>query len=80
MEHLTKSGDSRLVRRCSYPLTALGAVKRVYTNLAVLDVTDHGFAVRDMAPGLTLDALQKVTDAPLRMAMYNERGEPWRAY
>jgi 3-oxoadipate CoA-transferase beta subunit len=68
MEHLTKSGDSRLVRRCTYPLTALGVVKRVYTNLAVLDVTDQGFAVRDMAPGLTLDALQKVTDAPLRMA------------
>src|SRR5271154_2063626 len=68
MEHQTKSGGSRLVRRCSYPLTALGAVKRVYTNLAVLDVTDEGFAVRDMVPGLTLDALQKVTDAPLRMA------------
>ena len=68
MEHLTKSGDSRVVRRCTYPLTALGAVKRVYTNLAVLDVTDQGFAVREMAPGLTLDALQKVTDAPLRMA------------
>ena len=68
MEHLTKSGDSRLVRRCTYPLTALDAVKRVYTNLAVLDVTDHGFAVREMAPGLTLDALQKVTDAPVRMA------------
>ncbi len=43
MEHLTKSGDSRLVRRCTYPLTALGAVKRVYTNLAVLDVADEGF-------------------------------------
>jgi len=68
MEHLTKSGDSRVVRRCTYPLTALGAVERVYTNLAVLDVTDQGFAVREMAPGLTLDALQKVTDAPLRMA------------
>jgi len=68
MEHLTKSGDSRLVRRCTYPLTALHVVKRVYTNLAVLDVTDQGFAVREMAPGLTLDALQKVTDAPLRMA------------
>ena len=68
MEHLTKSGDSRLVHRCTYPLTALRAVKRVYTNLAVLDVTDQGFAVREMAPGLTLDALQKVTDAPLRMA------------
>ncbi len=68
MEHLTKSGDSRVVRRCTYPLTALHVVKRVYTNLAVLDVTDHGFAVREMAPGLTLDALQKVTDAPVRMA------------
>ena len=68
MEHQTKSGDSKLVRRCTYPLTALGAVKRVYTNLAVLDVTDEGFAVREMAPGLTLDALQKVTDAPLHSA------------
>ena len=68
MDHTTKSGDSRLVRRCSYPLTAIGAVKRVYTNLAVLDVTDDGFAVREMAPGLTLDALQAVTEAPLRMA------------
>ena len=68
MEHTTKSGDSRLVRRCSYPLTAIGAVKRVYTNLAVLDVTDGGFAVREMVRGLTLDALQKVTDAPLVMA------------
>jgi 3-oxoadipate CoA-transferase, beta subunit len=65
MEHRTKSGESRLVRRCTYPLTALGVVKRVYTNLAVLDVTPEGFAVRDMVEGLTLDALQKVTDAPL---------------
>ena len=43
-------------------------VKRVYTNLAVLDITDEGFVVRDMVPGLTLEALQDVTDAPLRMA------------
>ena len=68
MEHTTKSGESRLVRRCAYPLTALGVVKRVYTNLAVLDVTPDGFAVRDMVKGLTLAALQGVTDAPLRMA------------
>jgi len=67
MEHVTKSGDSRLVRRCSYPLTALGVVKRVYTNLAVLDVTADGFAVREMVPGLTFEALQRVTAAPLRM-------------
>jgi 3-oxoadipate CoA-transferase, beta subunit len=69
MDHVTKSGESRLVRRCTYPLTAVGVVKRVYTNLAVLDVTDDGFAVREMVPGMTLDELQKVTDAPLRMAM-----------
>ncbi len=67
MEHQTKSGESRLVRRCTYPLTALGVVKRVYTNLAVLDVTPDGFAVRDMVEGLTLDALQNATDAPLRL-------------
>jgi 3-oxoadipate CoA-transferase, beta subunit len=66
MEHQTKTGESRLVRRCTYPLTALGVVTRVYTNLAVLDVTADGFAVRAMAEGLTPDALQKVTDAPLQ--------------
>jgi 3-oxoadipate CoA-transferase beta subunit len=67
MEHTTREGESRLVRRCTYPLTAPGVVKRVYTNLAVLDVDPDGFVVRDMVPGLTLAALQDVTDAPLRM-------------
>jgi 3-oxoadipate CoA-transferase beta subunit len=65
MEHQTKSGMSRLVRRCTYPLTAVGVVKRVYTNLAVLDVTAKGFAVRDLVEGLTLEALQNMTEAPL---------------
>jgi 3-oxoadipate CoA-transferase, beta subunit len=69
MEHTTKSGESRLVRRCTYPLTAIGVVTRVYTNLAVLDIDDGGFAVRDMVPGLTFEALQEVSDAPLRMKM-----------
>jgi 3-oxoadipate CoA-transferase, beta subunit len=68
MEHTTKSGESRLVKSCTYPLTALGAVKRVYTNLCVLDVTDEGFLVREMVPGLTLEQLQAVTEAPLRLA------------
>jgi 3-oxoadipate CoA-transferase beta subunit len=68
MEHTTKTGESRLVRKCSYPLTALGAVKRVYTNLAVLDVTAGGFVVQEMISGLTLHGLQEVTAAPLRMA------------
>jgi 3-oxoadipate CoA-transferase, beta subunit len=68
MEHTTKTGESKLVHRCTYPVTALGAAKRVYTNLAVIDVTAHGFVVRGMAPGLTFEALQEVTATPLRMA------------
>jgi 3-oxoadipate CoA-transferase, beta subunit len=68
MEHTTKTGEAKLVRRCTYPLTAPGAVKRVYTNLAVLDVTADGFVVLDMVKGMTIADLQKVTDAPLRMA------------
>jgi len=68
MEHTTKEGRSRIVEHCSYPLTAAGVVKRVYTNLAVLDVTPRGFQVVDMAPGVTFEALQSVTSAPLREA------------
>jgi len=68
MEHTTKSGESKLMHRCTYPLTAIGAAKRVYTDLAVVDVTADGLVVRDMAPGLTFEALQDVTAAPLRMA------------
>ncbi|MBS0561467.1 MAG: CoA transferase subunit B [Proteobacteria bacterium] len=66
MDHTTKTGESKLVRKCTYPLTAVGAVKRVYTNLATLDVTPEGFRVIDMAPGLSFESLQARTDAPLR--------------
>ncbi len=66
MEHTTKDGRSKLVRRCAYPLTALGCVRRVYTNLAVLDVADEGFAVVVLAPGITREDLAAKTDAPLR--------------
>jgi len=65
MEHATKDGTPRLVRRCSYPLTAKGVVRRVYTNLAVLDVTPRGFVVRDMIPDLSWDELVARTEAPL---------------
>lgn len=66
MEHTTKDGRSKLVHRCGYPLTALACVKRVYTNLAVLDVTETGFAVIDIAPGVSRDELVTATAAPLR--------------
>jgi 3-oxoadipate CoA-transferase beta subunit len=68
MDHTTRDGESKLMRRCTFPLTAVGAAKRVYTNLAVLDIAGNGFAVREMVPGLTFAALQAVTDAPLKMA------------
>lgn len=65
MEHSTKDGRSKLVHRCGYPLTALACVKRIYTNMAVLDVTGTGFAVVDMAPEVTREALIAATQAEL---------------
>ena len=66
MEHNTKgSGESRIRKFCSYPLTAKGVVRRVYTDLAVLDVTPGGFAVVDTIPGLTRKTLEERTEAAL---------------
>ena len=65
MEHTTKDGRPKLVHRCGYPLTALACVKRVYTNMAVLDVTEAGFAVVEMAPEVTREALIAATQADL---------------
>jgi 3-oxoadipate CoA-transferase beta subunit len=68
MEHNTRSDEARLLRHCTYPLTAKACVLRVYTELAVIDVTPRGFAVVDMVPGLSLEELQARTDAPLHRA------------
>lgn len=65
MEHTTKDGAPRLVESCTYPLTALGVVCRIYTNLAVLDVTPQGFKLVEMIDGMTLPELQKITAAPI---------------
>src|SRR5437016_9006804 len=67
MEHTTRSGEPRLLRRCTYPLTAKACVVRVYTELAVVDVTAKGFVVIDMVPGMTLAALRERTEAPLHL-------------
>jgi 3-oxoadipate CoA-transferase beta subunit len=67
MEHTAKDGTPKLVTKCSYPLTAPGAVKRVYTNLATIDVTDRGFVVLDMALGLSFEDLQARTEAKLHL-------------
>ena len=65
MDHQTKSHESKIVAQCSYPLTAVACVSRIYTDLAVLDVTPAGLVVREMAPGLDFDALQACTGAAL---------------
>jgi 3-oxoadipate CoA-transferase, beta subunit len=65
MEHCTKTGEPKLVERCSYPLTGLGCVSRVYTDLAVLDISAGGVQVRERAPGVTLEELQARTGVPL---------------
>jgi 3-oxoadipate CoA-transferase beta subunit len=65
MEHTTKSGESKLVKQCSYPLTGVGCVSRIYTDLAVIDITPEGFAVREIVPGLSLGELQELSGVPL---------------
>jgi 3-oxoadipate CoA-transferase beta subunit len=65
MEHATKQGDSKLVEVCTYPLTGLGCVSRVYTDLAVIDVGPAGARVVDVVPGLSFEQLQAVTAVPL---------------
>jgi 3-oxoadipate CoA-transferase beta subunit len=66
MEHVTKKGDPKIVRRCTYPLTAARCVSRIYTDLAVLDVAPGGLTVVDMVDGLSLAELSQCTalDAP----------------
>jgi 3-oxoadipate CoA-transferase beta subunit len=66
MEHQTKSGESKIVSSCTYPLTGVGCVSRIYTDLATIDVTPEGLLVIDMIEGLTLDALQQMTGVQLR--------------
>ena len=66
MEHLTKSGHSKFVSRCSYPLTAIGVVRRVYTDLAVIDITEQGLVAFDLVEGLAIDELERLTGHPLR--------------
>jgi 3-oxoadipate CoA-transferase beta subunit len=68
MEHTSKKGEPRIKRRCRLPLTAPGVVKRIYTNLAVIDVTPAGLKVAEMVNGLGLEELQAVTEPTLTLA------------
>ncbi|WP_205955674.1 3-oxoacid CoA-transferase subunit B [Pantoea stewartii] len=65
MDYLTKKGECKLVKQCSYPLTGLGCVSRIYTDMAVIDITPDGPLVVECCPGLSFEALQAVT--PVRL-------------
>jgi 3-oxoadipate CoA-transferase beta subunit len=68
MEHLTKKGQSKIVERCTYPLTGVGCVNRIYTDLAVIEVTPGGLVALEMVDGLSFDELVKLTGVPLKLA------------
>ncbi len=68
MEHLTRDGASKIVARCTYPLTGVRCVERIFTDLAVIDVTPRGLAVREIVAGLSFVELQRLTGVPLARA------------
>lgn len=64
-QHTTKSGIPKLVKECSYPLTGRNVVTRIYTDLAIIDISPEGFCLRQLAPGISFEEVAEKTDAPL---------------
>jgi len=69
MEHLTKSGASKIVPRCTYPITGLACVTRIYTDLAVVAIARDGPVVLDIVDGLPFADLERLTGVPLRQSL-----------
>ena len=63
--HTTKTGDPKIVSECTYPLTGKACVDRIYTDLAVMDVTSAGLVVTDLAPGITIEHVREKTGTDL---------------
>jgi 3-oxoacid CoA-transferase B subunit len=68
MLHTTKDGGARIVKECSFPLTAKGCVSKIFTDIAVIDVTKRGLVLKEIAPGWTAEEVQALTEAPLVVA------------
>ncbi len=64
-QHTTRDGEAKLVEACTYPLTGLGVVDRIYTDLAVIDIVDGGFQVVELCPGVSFEYVQERTGAKL---------------
>jgi 3-oxoadipate CoA-transferase beta subunit len=67
MDHTTKTGEAKIVKKCTYPLTGLACVDRIYTDLAVIDITPDGLEVIEMVDGLSFEELRRLTAAALRI-------------
>ena len=65
MEHVTKKGEKKILNKCSLPLTGVGCVNRIITDYCVLDVTPHGLKLVELAPGVTLEQVQSMTEPKL---------------
>ncbi len=65
MMHTNKQGESKLLKKCSLPLTGVGCVKKIVTNLAVLEITDKGFKLLERAPGVTVEEIKNATEGDL---------------
>ena len=68
MNHVTNKGQPKILNRCACPLTAPRCVNRIYTDMALIEVTPEGLVLREVAPGLDAKAVQAKTEAPLRVA------------
>lgn len=68
MQHVSKSGESKLLKQCKLPLTGVGVVKRIVTELGVIDITPQGFLLIETAPGVSVEEIKKATDAPLAIS------------
>jgi 3-oxoacid CoA-transferase B subunit len=68
MEHTTKDGESKIVKQCTLPLTGVGVVDMIVTDLGVIEVTPAGLLLKELAPGVTLEAIQKATGPKLSPA------------
>jgi 3-oxoacid CoA-transferase subunit B len=65
MMHVNKAGESKLLKRCSLPLTGVGCVKKVVTELAVLEIVPEGFKLLERAPGVTVEDIKNATEGNL---------------